>query len=399
MAFKVWTLSAMSLATLVLWASPGAPQTMGRSDIVNVDEGASDFGSANPNGGYSQSPASKGADLSGAREESATNPKPDTPGIHADANEAFNRGADFDVVSIINKAACPAQAGQLVEGRCQSMTVYRFKTQNGRRFLGEKRTFPVSTGMERWVCEPKKDDATGAVLGYEARWTGTPTGYYNPYLLDADHKSKQYDDANMNYSVFFNKLGIATHQASNLAFERNLGHRASHGCVRMSRADSETVFRWVMQAGGPVDPTASRWQGDCVAADRVHTIPCSSFVASVRDEGWANGYGPYDPSPEVKDLNRNGTEKAYDPTKPVKTGYRALYIVQCVDAQGGDCSTRQIPSKPDCSQETANQDSGNVVRHGQAQPQGMPNPLGVITAPIGGLFNAIFNQPQRSNSY
>lgn len=72
--------------------------------------------------------------------------------------------------------------------------------------------------------------------GYE-----TPPGDFKPTWLSADHRSTQYDDAPMPWSVFFNE-GIATHGTTEL---RNLGRPASHGCVRLDPANTKTFFELV----------------------------------------------------------------------------------------------------------------------------------------------------------
>ena len=81
--------------------------------------------------------------------------------------------------------------------------------------------------------------STGAA-GY-----ATPKGHYRPTWLDKDHKSSQYEDAPMPYSVFFVD-GIAVHGTQATA---KLGQRASHGCVRLATENAATFFK-VVQAYG-----------------------------------------------------------------------------------------------------------------------------------------------------
>jgi hypothetical protein len=265
------------------------------------------------------------------------------------------------MVAIINKAPCPAAAPMNPhpnEGSCQSLTVYRFFTDNGQRKMLPRETYPVSTGMERWVCEPKKD-ADGNTLGYEARWTGTPTGYFSPYYLDPDHKSKQYDDASMNFAVFFNPLGIATHQASTPKMEAGLGHRASHGCVRMSQDAARKMFKWTIATGRTPDPSADRWAGDCPAGDQV--VKCSSVVTDAINEAQESGKsdGPFEDSPVIPNFASNGQLQ----NPPTKTGFRTLYIVQCKNDDGSSCATTQaqITDKRTALKNTACGDGGALV--------------------------------------
>lgn len=73
----------------------------------------------------------------------------------------------------------------------------------------------------------------------------TPRGTFHPQWAAKMHYSKQYDDAPMPHSVFFNG-GIATHgtQATGL-----LGRPASHGCVRLAPSSAATFYALVHQHG------------------------------------------------------------------------------------------------------------------------------------------------------
>ncbi|WP_029074185.1 L,D-transpeptidase [Kaistia adipata] len=73
----------------------------------------------------------------------------------------------------------------------------------------------------------------------------TPPGQFRPDYLDEMHYSSKYENAPMPYSVFFND-GIAVHATSEI---RHLGRPASHGCVRLDKANAETFFRAVAEVG------------------------------------------------------------------------------------------------------------------------------------------------------
>lgn len=73
----------------------------------------------------------------------------------------------------------------------------------------------------------------------------TPKGAWNPTWLSKDHKSSQYDDAPMPYSVFFVN-GIAIHGTEAVA---KLGQPASHGCVRLATSNAATFYQLVQQYG------------------------------------------------------------------------------------------------------------------------------------------------------
>ena len=91
---------------------------------------------------------------------------------------------------------------------------------------GEDRyTWPVSTGRS----------------GYD-----TPSGEFQPFRMEKDHFSREWDDAPMPNSIFFTKIGHAIHGT----FEaRNLGRPASHGCVRLSTQNAAILYAIVKQEG------------------------------------------------------------------------------------------------------------------------------------------------------
>lgn len=102
---------------------------------------------------------------------------------------------------------------------------------------GELRyTWPVSTGR----------------AGYD-----TPNGTFWALAKDKDHRSKEYDDAPMPYSIFFTTAGNAVHGTNH----RGLGQPLSHGCVRLSVKNAailwelvskEALYSTVVQIGGSV---------------------------------------------------------------------------------------------------------------------------------------------------
>src|SRR5471032_1122176 len=96
---------------------------------------------------------------------------------------------------------------------------------------------------------------TVAVDGVERyRWpvsTGnpsheTPNGSFQTFRMEEDHFSKEFDDAPMPHSIFFTKLGHAIHGTDSV---NRLGSPASHGCVRLSRANASTLYALVEKEG------------------------------------------------------------------------------------------------------------------------------------------------------
>ncbi len=82
--------------------------------------------------------------------------------------------------------------------------------------------------------------STGAP-GYD-----TPSGTFQPFRMEKDHFSKEWDDAPMPYSIFFTPDGHALHGSYHVA---SLGRRASHGCVRILPANAAILFALVQKTG------------------------------------------------------------------------------------------------------------------------------------------------------
>jgi len=70
----------------------------------------------------------------------------------------------------------------------------------------------------------------------------TPSGTFRPFRMEIDHRSDEWDDAPMPYSVFFTKIGHAIHGTYE---QRHLGHAVSHGCVRLSVKNAATLWELV----------------------------------------------------------------------------------------------------------------------------------------------------------
>ena len=103
-------------------------------------------------------------------------------------------------------------------------------------------TWPVSTGRP----------------GYD-----TPNGTFWALSRDKDHRSKEYDNAPMPYSIFFTMRGNAVHGTRS----RGLGRPLSHGCVRLSVKNAailwdlvskEALYSTVVQVSGSIGPSKSR---------------------------------------------------------------------------------------------------------------------------------------------
>jgi L,D-transpeptidase catalytic domain len=105
----------------------------------------------------------------------------------------------------------------IIDKSAQKMTV----AVNGE----ERYVWPVSTGRD----------------GYD-----TPSGDHQPFRMEKDHYSREWDDAPMPNSIFFTKIGHAIHGTYEV---RNLGRPASHGCVRLSTQNAATLYALVKAEG------------------------------------------------------------------------------------------------------------------------------------------------------
>lgn len=71
----------------------------------------------------------------------------------------------------------------------------------------------------------------------------TPVGMHQVQWKDIDHKSREFNNAPMNYSVFFTTNGIAFHEGDL--------EEQSHGCVHLSRKAAQTFYN-ALQPGEKV---------------------------------------------------------------------------------------------------------------------------------------------------
>jgi hypothetical protein len=72
----------------------------------------------------------------------------------------------------------------------------------------------------------------------------TPSGQFKPFRMEADHFSKEWDDAPMPHSIFFTMQGHAIHGSGHT---KAIGTPASHGCVRLEPKNAAVLFDLVKQ--------------------------------------------------------------------------------------------------------------------------------------------------------
>src|SRR3954466_7984478 len=123
----------------------------------------------------------------------------------------------FSALTLLATGAAQAKVAITIDKDNQQMTVAVDGVQ--------RYHWPVSTGIP----------------SYE-----TPNGSFRTFRMEEDHYSKEFDDAPMPHSIFFTKIGHAIHGTDS---ESRLGTPASHGCVRLSRANASTLYALVKSEG------------------------------------------------------------------------------------------------------------------------------------------------------
>lgn len=102
----------------------------------------------------------------------------------------------------------------------------------------------------------------------------TPSGSFRPFRMEQDHRSDEWDNAPMPFSIFFTERGHAIHGSYQTS---SLGRPASHGCVRLAPQHAATLYGLVARAGlgntsvsitGSI--AAERFAGDIVEARTVY---------------------------------------------------------------------------------------------------------------------------------
>ena len=168
----------------------------------------------------------------------------------------------------------------------------------------------------------------------------TPNGSFRAFRMEEDHYSKEFDDAPMPHAIFFTKVGHAIHGTDS---ESRLGSPASHGCVRLSRANASTLYALV-QADGVLNTTVTLTGSSQVALAR-NPRPRSNTAFARRDAAQQVRGPQYDAAgdpivitPQQRQIAPQAQANGYiypadgsstDTRYPAPRGYRRMY-----DAQG-----------------------------------------------------------------
>ena len=154
----------------------------------------------------------------------------------------------FTALSLVAGGAAQAKVAITVDKDNQQMTV----AVDG----VERYHWPVSSGIP----------------SYE-----TPSGSFRTFRMEEDHYSKEFDDAPMPHSIFFTKIGHAIHGTDS---ESKLGSPASHGCVRLSKANAATLYALV-EKDGVLNTTVTLTGSSQIALAR-NPRPRSNGISSAR---------------------------------------------------------------------------------------------------------------------
>ncbi|HSD93192.1 MAG TPA: L,D-transpeptidase family protein [Methyloceanibacter sp.] len=127
------------------------------------------------------------------------------------------------------------------------------------------------------------------------RGYSTPSGTYTASSMNEIWYSRQWDNAPMPHAIFFTKKGHAIHGTTE---EKNLGNAASHGCVRLSRANAKTLFQLVKETG--LENTQVVLTGETKGGEGPKVATTGSRRQDAYPPWFAPGYGYYPPGQRKK---------------------------------------------------------------------------------------------------
>ena len=143
----------------------------------------------------------------------------------------------------------------------------------------------------------------------------TPAGTFKPFRMEADHYSREWDDAPMPHSIFFTQIGHAIHGSFDT---KRLGRPASHGCVRLHPSNAKILFRLVRtekMANTRIVLTGTIPGGPGVVKNNLGTDPYAA------DEGLAGWARPAPAFVEEQAAPVARVERARRPTRPTTRYY------------------------------------------------------------------------------
>jgi len=117
----------------------------------------------------------------------------------------------------------------------------------------------------------------------------TPSGNFTAFRMEADHYSKEWDDAPMPHSIFFTAKGHAIHGTLEA---RRLGVAASHGCVRLAPDNAAKLFALVKEEGLPNTKVVVTGNEALIARRAPPRVPVAEDVEDAYAQGSMQGTVP-----------------------------------------------------------------------------------------------------------
>ena len=159
--------------------------------------------------------------------------------------------------------------------------------------------WPVSTGQR----------------GYD-----TPDGLFKPFRMDAEHFSREWDDAPMPHSIFFTQIGHAIHGSHDI---KHLGRPASHGCVRLSPEHAAILFKLVRKEKMANTQVLLTGEIPGGAGKRPHDLGPDLYAADEALVGWRPPVAALEPEQtRSKPAARASSQRAVHAKRTARRPYR-----------------------------------------------------------------------------
>jgi hypothetical protein len=229
----------------------------------------------------------------------------------------------------------------------------------------------------------------------------TPNGTFRAFRMEADHFSKEWDDAPMPHSIFFTKIGHAIHGTD---AARNLGNPASHGCVRLSKDNAARLYELVEQQGVLNTTVTLTGSSQIALARGRQNINVASATPGAMPAQQPLGLNPggvqqpvdNDPSADPYDYQRQPAPQGYQQNYGAPQGYARPPGFVGRSYQGGYAQRGYVqqpyPQQPYPQQDYAySQGNGTQGNGGYAQQpiyggQAYPNYPGYNHGPASGYY-------------
>lgn len=227
-----------------------------------------------------------------------------------------------------------------------------------RPIISVVKSYPVSTGLETWVCKRNKDPKGNDLGNWVSEYVGTKSGFYPTGRCDADHRSNLYSDANMTHACNLHD-GTFVHEGNPAEWGKLGKSRASHGCIRLGREDAAEVFAINELSGGPINPDAKMFWGQCPPSQKLSPEECQkqpgvlertrkykqeALTLIQKGSAMTGREGsalPYSTAPEVPIYDPSGARTSDENSNTTRPGKRSMFVVQCIDKNGRDCAIDQ----------------------------------------------------------